>query len=1682
MSTLITCLCPLLDQDASCKAVKAAEATSGLHRLSIKKAHGTTIINGKKTIEDMSHALERDFFFTVSKETGLPAHVFFSGGEEGQYVSLKREFVNMLHFHPPTRTGALKGTGTELLQHYTVQGHDEKGPHTLAYTAEKKRNGNTVLTSTMMHSAQSNAGPSGEAGPQTRTDQTKRTTVSKDGHVTKSVCHNRENTGRMEKDQQQDVGCPKDKATGKCGKGGNSGVSGQRLKAKSGTELELKCVSYSTALRPKAFSNLKECPDRIQDEETRKPDAPKLASFIQDDLMGSVHATMLPARNYQAMLQEYDKAEAASTDTIRFDDRFRTVLQRLNEDQQVQAGQGRGGKADTMMKELLDADKDGSIHRTARQVLRGTDAWTKNGGLASATQKTRERLIANMMIAKHGASQHAILKMLQPDDDTFDDKLKLNVMAMLAMHTVIHPKLREHIEAQHEAHRGTAEGDVLLSVVSKFAATDPEGHPKREALLTRLRAEVKHGSRPDRIVALSALGNIADEQDLAVFAAALREDDTRVRAQGVRSLRRMHGKEASLMLMHQLVVDPSDEVKSESLKMLLDHRHITDRNMKAIAEELNKNMSPSPRFAEEFNKRLKERQVEHILVLAQSASQMGGGVNRSPCTTCLKCRESRHSKCKAHDYRKVGTFGCAGGTETLLFASGSTIDECAQAARARGTRYFSWRPAEVPRAWRAGSTHGRCYAETAGGRSTSRAYSCYDVVRYNLGNLNKCLGDDTATGRVLRLGGGRPCSCEGEDDRMPLPGAEQFFKPMFTRYAKGVGNDDLYAGLYAQAIAEACRPAGASTNWAATLSAEGGFNFRVLGWHVTVIALKLSAMKDSVSGWGDVGPSFILFNHEFKVREFNEARVNSGATRRRRGSATAGGEGGGISIDSCDEVLPFIVVPFPLGRNGPARWTRRHNSGTGGTSTVGTLSYSFEHDFRFPFQVKISFVFEIGFAMGIFIEPCSKKSGAAVVGLDPVLAAGITVRGGFDFGVVEVGVGIDLALFELHLPPYYTFWYTANKFQPEGRQLFYPRESCPNIFATAAIQLSWYALSGVAYVFIEPIVGPTVRPLEYYFPAGNQGRNTGSWYFSGSFIVWDFNWCKLARDTGFTRLSTFKCGGGTETRLFDGVTTHSTVQQCAAAARAKGTRFFSWAVSGRCYSEVAGGATTNTAYNCYRLNRAQLTSQLVNCASRNRARGEKLTSWAGGITRVARTTWRKTSTSCTHAAQGERQVRTTRVRVWKKTSTSCTHRAQGNQGRFGGTGTEVQCQRRCNGVAACKGFSYRRAGRACFFFTRNTCASVLGRRNTYSTAVGTGSCTSAWCNYDVTFRRVQHFTFHAMTASAMGSAAGVATVSACQARCNGSTSCRGFSFRRSAGRTAPGCWFFRNTCGATKRTGTYTYQPGSTSPTAAWSNYDKTISFVNQNLGEGNKCHPVGCGDEAAVCNGHGKCITERNNRWSVGCSCTGGYRDNYCETPARWGNLQLYLKYGGHFMDLDGYANEPDVYGAATINLGSHRRRRGMYFRSRAVSTNRRRRGRSWWRQYFTSDAAEISTSTGMTVDVYDSDGISRDDPFQIGRRRMVETSTTKTLRPVATWTEIEYTGYLGQYNDGRRRRGSDGRRRACYNSGCNKGWITYQYRYLASNTGRRRSNVCARRRARCENANGPQTPAAASRGMLRV
>jgi hypothetical protein len=332
----------------------------------------------------------------------------------------------------------------------------------------------------------------------------------------------------------------------------------------------------------------------------------------------------------------------------------------------------------------------------------------------------------------------------------------------------------------------------------------------------------------------------------------------------------------------------------------------------------------------------------------------------------------------------------------------------------------------------------------------------------------------------------KKCSCAGQKDRKPLPGAEQFFEPKFERKAAGCGNKDIGGGVYAEALAEACRPDGPNNGWAAAATGEAGFYADVLKQHWKILAIKASAIKDSVSGWGFIGPSFIIFNKEVKIQEFES-----------KSGRNADGVQGGFNIDSCDVVTPFIVIPFPFSKsNDDMQLVQRAGKQK---SLLSKLDYekSMTPKIRVAALFLLEFTFSMSFAMGIFAEPCSKKSGAAVVGIDPSYSGGVEARASLDAVVVAVGVGILLNIFELHLPPYFTFWTS----RPRGHKAL-----CPNVKNSFEIQLSWYLLSGKFFVFFK-VLFVTTYPFEYYFPGGP--RNTGSWFFQGSQPIISAHFCLL---------------------------------------------------------------------------------------------------------------------------------------------------------------------------------------------------------------------------------------------------------------------------------------------------------------------------------------------------------------------------------------------------------------------------------------------------------------------------------------------------------------------------------------------------------------------------------------------
>jgi hypothetical protein len=393
------------------------------------------------------------------------------------------------------------------------------------------------------------------------------------------------------------------------------------------------------------------------------------------------------------------------------------------------------------------------------------------------------------------------------------------------------------------------------------------------------------------------------------------------------------------------------------------------------------------------------------------------------------------------------------------------------------------------------------------------------VVATPCTTCQKCLDSDD-----------KECRCHGywsagvwnppQYDRVPLPDAEQFFDPVFYRTGSGEGNSHINFGDYAELQAEACRATGANSAWSAQVSVEAGKEVRCLGESYTILGLKLSGIKGTTSGWADIGPSIILLGFEIRMTEFDSDDRSAGSIQ------------GGFNIHSCDGVTPFIFIPVPFGKSGPADDkqeaydnsigynlaktfkenlfsgpTRATNGGQTTNDRTG-LDFTFTAGFRVSI-IKIEISFSVSFALGLFVEPCSTQSDAAVAGLDPSLTAAVSVQGGIDLGVAAAGVGIELTLVELHLPAYVNFWTgTAEK-----------ALVCPTVHLSVEFQLVWYALAGKFYVYVT-ILFVTTYPFEYYFPqsdATNQGlsnnKNTGSWFLQGSYSILNWAWCTLGKNT-----------------------------------------------------------------------------------------------------------------------------------------------------------------------------------------------------------------------------------------------------------------------------------------------------------------------------------------------------------------------------------------------------------------------------------------------------------------------------------------------------------------------------------------------------------------------------------------
>ena len=373
------------------------------------------------------------------------------------------------------------------------------------------------------------------------------------------------------------------------------------------------------------------------------------------------------------------------------------------------------------------------------------------------------------------------------------------------------------------------------------------------------------------------------------------------------------------------------------------------------------------------------------------------------------------------------------------------------------------------------------------------------------------------------------CSSLSQSTRVAVPGSEQFFQPYFARSGSKEGNEKINTGPYAEFLAEACRPTGLDEAWAATVSAEAGFEVRCLGASLKLLAVKAYAIRNSGEGMYDIGPAFIIMGKEIKFSDFAEGESfnkdakadTSAAGASNKGESTSNAMGktsknyGSFAIDSCETVVPLIVVPPPFSDGLPDGVKKSSGSTKSGKTNSekksSGLDYEYAMSFTIAYVLKLSFGFSTGFAFGIFIEPCAAQSGAMVVGGDPSFSSGIMVEAGISLGVAGAGVGIELTLFELHLPVYVTFRTGNNR-----NSVF-----CPQVSKSWEIQLSWYALSGKFYVYVK-ILFLKFYPFEYYFPGGTDDSgarvNEANWYLQGSFPIMNAAKCMIGTATPPSKL------------------------------------------------------------------------------------------------------------------------------------------------------------------------------------------------------------------------------------------------------------------------------------------------------------------------------------------------------------------------------------------------------------------------------------------------------------------------------------------------------------------------------------------------------------------------------------
>lgn len=725
--------------------------------------------------------------------------------------------------------------------------------------------------------------------------------------------------------------------------------------------------------------------------------------------------------------------------------------------------------------------------------------------------------------------------------------------------------------------------DVLHRVRKPLKAMTKKAHELRQKRDRKLMKAEREGFDPtlggvsrhdiqQRLYALSNLGNMAAREDLPELKKHLLSKHKQIRAQAVRSVRGVPGQDVTQLLMHRFVHDKAEEVKKEAMDILLSNRATTPLDWtRSLSQLIDTKQKLSKVFTQAMHGFLSDAsnapvgddalpfapktlqahaggltheqfQVSSMLVQMQAkAKGLSDGWFTGPhgykgCTTCKKCiaKEAR-----GEEYENLGSGKCLLDASYFNYGTNKSpdyhyINNCGDACcRNKCSKEDSCGGYSADNnclIWKSGMQDGKGKVKS-GGQQWGGA-KCIQKI----GAVKK--------GDVIR-----GCNCAGEDDRTALPGSKQFFDPVFHRAAAGVGNKNVGAGIYAEVLAEACLPDKTDPNWTAAATAEAGFYANVITSFVKIIALKISALKDNNSGWGWVGPSIIIMDRQIDLAALPGSKINhdgAGKDKKLNSDMTVGG----INIDACQNVLPLIVIPTPFGLDGSndpgnslfgkgttklfkKMGSEKSKSGASGGDCskdeckLGTWTWEMKFEFRLAAIVKIELGFSVGFAVGVFIEPCSSVTGAGtpfVAGLDPSISGGITVSGGLDVLVAEIKVGIQVNLFELHLPPYVTWWYERpNAITQNGKVI--ERKYCPTPLITMELQVVWYLLSGKFFITLSAVWGLFETNLyEYYWPKTKSGSgNEGAWLFQGSIPLWFSGACQMNQALTGNNGNLFKC-------------------------------------------------------------------------------------------------------------------------------------------------------------------------------------------------------------------------------------------------------------------------------------------------------------------------------------------------------------------------------------------------------------------------------------------------------------------------------------------------------------------------------------------------------------------------------